>query len=147
MLLLGWTLVISLFSVLSQWASVGALILLLFIGLIVFTIFSFFVTLLIDSSELTEFFVAEHLVGVVVQSAENSLDVFSTRVETVFFQEEDQVWHADGVVTAGDGVESLVLHEVVALAELLSRLSSLSMEAKLLVEESDEKRNDFVRKW
>ena len=137
MLLLGWALVICIFSSLSQRALVGALVFLLLISLLIFAFFVF-VTLFVDSSDLTEFFVAEHLVGVVVQSAEYSLNVLSARVEAVLLQEENQILHTDGVVTASDGVESLVLHEVVALAELLSGLSSLFVKAKLLVKKSHE---------
>jgi hypothetical protein len=137
LLLLGWALVICIFSSLSQRALVGALVFLLLISLLIFAFFVF-VTLFVDSSDLTEFFVAEHLVGVVVQSAEDSLNVLSARVEAVLLQEENQIWHTDGVVTASDGVESLVLHEVVALAELLSGLSSLFVKAKLLVKKSHE---------
>ena len=59
---------------------------------------------------LAELRVADHTVAVVVAPAQDGLDVFATREETVALEVGDQVGHLDGVITLRDLLKDAHFH-------------------------------------
>lgn len=97
-----------------------------------------------DRGQLAEVDVAESLVGVVVNSAEDGLDIFSARVETVSLQEVGKIANRDLGQTAGNLVEGSHLDEIGRQSQLVLRVVSVSLQGQLLLEKAHHQADDSV---
>jgi hypothetical protein len=86
-----------------------------------------------DAGKLTELGIADHAIRIVVTPTQNSLNVFSSREETVSLEVENEVRHANGMVSFCYVVEYAHFNKVLALLELALRLVTLTLQRLLLV--------------
>ena len=98
-----------------------------------------------DTGNLAELRVADATVCIVVASAKNSFDIFSTGEETIAFQVVDEVGHCDVLVSLSDRFESPDFDKVRAISKLALGVLALPVKLHLLVEEPGKERENFVR--
>lgn len=93
---------------------------------------------------LRELSVVDRPIGIVVAPAQDGLDIFATRIETIPLAVGDQVRHRNALGAPSELVEGTRLEEVAVLGKLALGLVASSLKLHLLLEEASEARQDLV---
>jgi hypothetical protein len=89
-----------------------------------------------DHCEFAELLVTDHLITVVVDTAENSFNVFAAGVKSIGLQVFDEFGDTDRVETTGDVVECTNLNKVRARGKLAVTLITVTLKGHLLFKET-----------
>ena len=103
-------------------------------------------TSLIDACKLTELGVADLAVGVVVTTAQDSFNILPPWVEAVSLEVADQIWHRNGTVALSNCVKDAHLDKFRRVGKLTLRLTTLTLQLHLFVEETREEGKHFIGK-
>jgi hypothetical protein len=90
----------------------------------------------LNESKFAELFVTDHLVSVVVNAAEDGLNVVTARVEAVAFQVLDKVGDANRVEAARHIVEGANLDKVGTSSKMALTFVTMALKGHLLLEKT-----------
>ena len=95
---------------------------------------SLLATFVIKNNKLLEFFVAEFTVCVVITSAQDGFNIFSSWEEAVSLEVGDEVWHGNNVVSFGNRFESAYFLKVRVNSKLSLGIVPGAMQSHFLVQ-------------
>ena len=97
-----------------------------------------------QAGKFTELSVADATICIVIASAQDGFDVFSTREEAIALEVVDQVRHGDALVALCNRFKSSYFDEVLAVSKLSLAVITLPLKLHFFVQKSGEKGEDFV---